>query len=765
MQENCNGMRRNFTGSRETGENARKLQRNATKLHREPGDRAVADKGFGTVHPGRQPTTLRYAGSCWLLANIPLTSHSLLSEQSDSLACRWDEWRGGNPVPSAHMSVGGVRDLTLIKKGKYEMASDKNYLPQEGTSFAGESLSASSDVDSLTVSGGGINRHRDASPSQQSVQTDSDNDSDSSLPEALLNEENRGGRGSAPLKRKAPEVSGAMERGPKINTAIRGRPRTPGMRRTQGATEGRKRATVVDEHLGVVRAAANRVLEEADKSGNLKGTVWRAMKESCQQILEAAEKIEAQQVESEAVRILTADNKRMREQLELLQKETKALRTAYSEKAAAPLTSGTGITRTEIQEVLADFKESLERDLFLRLGGMVTDRLKEAEKRGILAPEPIMRPPLTTDKRPNEVERQNHEEERPTTLMSSARPGPAARNTTRRRPQPQEEEPQPGPSQTTEAPLTNQEKEGWATVVKKKKGKRGKGKGHGKNSPPDKLKPTQAQVRTPGVSAKPPPKKMFTPPKSSAVVVTLRPESKMDYKSVMARVTTLKLPSIGVDHVAVRRTATGARIIEIPGAHSAVSADTLAEKLREMVGDEAQISRPYKTAQIKIYGFDESVTQESLKEAAAEAGNCPPGQIRVGAIRTAPDQTGASILTCPVAAANNLIKAGRLLVGWSAAKIKGLEALPMRCFRCMGLGHTRALCPSPVDRSNVCHRCGQTGHMTVECSAKEPWCAVCHAAKLPAGHVMGGKACNPPRTRGKTALATREVSEGRLMEH
>ncbi|XP_053605922.1 uncharacterized protein LOC128679490 [Plodia interpunctella] len=668
------------------------------------------------------------------------------------------------------MSEGGVRDLTLNKKGITMMASRKKLIPQEGTSLAGESLSSPSGVDSPTVSGGGTNRQRDVSPSQLSTQSmsqagsvymsDSDSDSGHSLPEVTLTEEDKDGRGSAPLKRKALEVPESKGRA-KMNTATRGR---PGFRRTYGGAEGRKGGSMVDEHLKVVREAANRVLEDASKSGNLKGSIWRSMKESCQQIMEATDKIQAQQVESEAVRILTADNKRMREQLELLQKETKALRTAYAEKSAEPPTTGTGCTRAEIQEVLADFKESLERDLFVRLGGMVTDRLKEAEKRGILTPEPTLRPPLAADKRHHEAERPNRKEassDRPTTLMPPARPGPAVRNATRPALQSRDKEPKQGPSNALdEIRPVNQNEERWATVVKRRKGK-----GKGKKSSPDQAKPTQAQARSPGMATKPPPRKMFTPPKSAAVVVTLRPESRMDYKSLMARVTTLKLASIGVDHVAVRRTATGARIIEVPGADSAVTADTLAEKLRELIGAEAEVSRPYKTAQVKISGFDEAVTQESLREAAAGIGNCPPEQIKVGAIRMAPDQTGAAILTCPVAAANSLIKAGHLLVGWSAAKVKGLEALPMRCFRCMGMGHTRALCPSPVDRSNVCHRCGKTSHVTAECSAKEPWCAVCHAAKLPAGHVMGGKACNPPRTRGKTALATREVSEGRLMEH
>lgn len=95
----------------------------------------------------------------------------------------------------------------------------------------------------------------------------------------------------------------------------------------------------------------------------------------------------------------------------------------------------------------------------------------------------------------------------------------------------------------------------------------------------------------------------------------------------------------------------------------------------------------------------------------------------------------------------NRVKEGKILVGWSAAKVRALEPLPMRCFRCMGTGHTRALCPSPVDRGELCYRCSKPGHKAAECEA-EAFCSVCHQAKRPTGHVMGGRSCAPPPKKG-----------------
>ncbi|XP_053626095.1 uncharacterized protein LOC128683984 [Plodia interpunctella] len=626
----------------------------------------------------------------------------------------------------------------------------------------------------------------------------SDGDSDGSvwLPDIELG----GKRGQAPKRKASEEVEEAERASNKLSSATRGRAARRGS--YSGTAEARERLRdlsadyaefereldragtskflkasekggkrcLVDEHLEVVRAAAQKVLAEAGKSGNLKGTAWRAMNEACHDIIVAAGKIEAQCEESEAVRILRADNKRMREQLSLLEQETKALRTAFAERTSSALKEAqpaAGAPSLEdIKGLLSEWKESFERDVFLRLGGMVSDRLKEAEKRGFLAPEPIVRPPLATDKKTKEAEApapktgKNYASVAAgATLMPPARPGPAPKAVPAKKQAKQvTAQAQVSTEPPAELPPPQEGEQGWAEVVRKGKKKRNK-----KSSPSAQPKPTQAEA--PKASVQPPKKIKFTPPKTSAVVVTLKPESKLDYRAVITRATTIDLSSIGVDHVsAVRGTATGARIIEIPGADSGAAADNLAEKLREVIGSEAEVTRPFKAAQIRVSGFDEGVTPEALKEATARAGKCPSGQVKVGNIRIAPDMTGAVIITCPVAAANALIEEGRLLVGWTAAKVRGLEALPMRCFRCMGIGHTRALCPSPVDRSELCHRCGKSGHISSACEASEPWCAVCYAHKLTAKHIMGGPSCNPPRTRGKLAL-NKGTPEGTTMEH
>lgn len=252
-------------------------------------------------------------------------------------------------------------------------------------------------------------------------------------------------------------------------------------------------------------------------------------------------------------------------------------------------------------------------------------------------------------------------------------------------------------------------------------------------------------------------------------MITLRPEAVADkaasYKDVIAAATSaFELSEVGIDHVRVRSTATGARIMEVPGATSGDKADRLAEKLRGVVGELAVITRPVKTADFRVTGLGESATPEMVQRAVADRGQCVLEQVKVGAIKMANNGMGTAVVRCPVSAAKLVAAGGRLKVSWFSAGVQILEPLPMRCFKCMGIGHTRALCPSSVDRQGLCHRCGQEGHATEACKAAAPRCAVCAAGRRPAVHIMGSRACAPPPTKGRNAVAPMRPAEGTSMD-
>lgn len=227
------------------------------------------------------------------------------------------------------------------------------------------------------------------------------------------------------------------------------------------------------------------------------------------------------------------------------------------------------------------------------------------------------------------------------------------------------------------------------------------------------------------------------------------------YESVLKRARTNADPTqLGIGAVACRRTQAGARIFEFPGAQGGANADLFATKLREVIADAAKVVRPIRSAALEVTDIDDSVTKEEVVAVVAEIGGCDVAAVKGRDIRPGRGGMGTIRLECPVAAAKAVLAKGRLLVGFSSCRVRALEDQPLRCFKCFGIGHTRPLCPSKVDRTDSCYRCGKEGHKSASCKAATPRCAVCAASGRPAGHLMQGRNCNPPPKKGKAQAST-----------
>ncbi|CAG9790309.1 unnamed protein product [Diatraea saccharalis] len=250
-------------------------------------------------------------------------------------------------------------------------------------------------------------------------------------------------------------------------------------------------------------------------------------------------------------------------------------------------------------------------------------------------------------------------------------------------------------------------------------------------------KPKSARMKKPKLSQ----------PRTTAVVITLSEESVekgMTYSQIVRQARKdIKLGDLGIPGIKIRPTATGARKFEIPGASSNEQVDLLAEKMRELYQEHISVARPTKTADLRIVGIDDSVDREEVAEAVSKIGGCPLTQVKVGKISLGRNGLGAVVVKCPVAAAETIMSKGKLLVGWTSASVQHLAPLPMRCFKCMGTGHTKKLCPSTADYKGVCYRCGDTDHKAAECD-KDPSCSVCKKAGLKSDHIMGSGKCKPP---------------------
>ncbi|KAF9804839.1 hypothetical protein SFRURICE_007742, partial [Spodoptera frugiperda] len=121
-------------------------------------------------------------------------------------------------------------------------------------------------------------------------------------------------------------------------------------------------------------------------------------------------------------------------------------------------------------------------------------------------------------------------------------------------------------------------------------------------------------------------------PKTAAVVITLQPDAVqrgVTYGDVLAKLKGAVTPAeFGApDGFAMKVTATGARLLEVPGATSGPTADALAERIRACLGaDEARVSRPTKCLDLRILGLDDSVTEHEVVAAVARTGGCPVDQ-------------------------------------------------------------------------------------------------------------------------------------------
>ncbi|KAI8434531.1 hypothetical protein MSG28_012531 [Choristoneura fumiferana] len=344
--------------------------------------------------------------------------------------------------------------------------------------------------------------------------------------------------------------------------------------------------TLTHEETDVVecaRKAAHTVLAEAAKSSNLNGVVRGNINAACREIIEAMEYLENRR-ESDELRKLKADNKRMREQLALLTSETKALRTAFTERNST----------SQQQEA-----------------SQVERRKTKAGKRSASQPEPVQ-----TANTPNQPKAQTKNQKAQPQAQAKAQAKaqhPKAQPKVQLRAV-QSIEAQPSTSMTQPATTTQFT---WTEVVKKKsKAKEAK-------------KSLQAEQNT-NAKKKPTVIKKLTVPKSAAVMITMKPDTDMTYLAAMQKMTSsLKLADIGIESVKVRKSATGARLIEVPGASSARAADDLAERITKVIGDVATVQRPVKTADLRITGFDESVTPEDIKTAIVLKGGCSTENVKV----------------------------------------------------------------------------------------------------------------------------------------
>ncbi|XP_053616790.1 uncharacterized protein LOC128678903 [Plodia interpunctella] len=727
------------------------------------------------------------------------------------------------------------------------MATLKKTLPQGGTgrSPVGESLPTPRGVGSPTVSGGGTNRQRDASPSffESSQPEAGTSDAESWMSVESLVEDSVPRLRRLKRGREREEGPSTEMPAPKV-VARRGRPKSAlsaDARKGQAAARRDEAEKVVaqltskaealretqaaspaEEALEDQAAAYCKVIREiAARSGNLKGTFQKGLKDAAASLERIVSVLGSRSASEEAER-LRAVNRRMELKVFALEKEMAEFKAAIekerAERAAQVPASLGGLRQEET--------EGLKRLILTTVGPLVNARFEGIQ--GRLLPEKNVRPALAADKRralANErlaasVADMVDESDTEVEEVPAPTPTPVSRTAIWRK----------APSQPAPEPVPGKGKGKGKKSRKDRKNGKDASPASGQVSepvaststaPPPRAPPRRVAVDGPsyaGVTAspdlsraprpaprsappchvrvlqpapgpveqplrqvpirggarRPPPAAAapshetriaasrstktqlrmprLRPPRSAAVLLKVQADAEKHgttYGQILdlAR-EKVDLGALGISGVKFKRAATGARILEIAGADRDNKADQLAAKLREVLDPQTvEVSRPQKSADLRVLELCDSATPQLVRQAIARVGQCPESEIRVGDIKEEHAGTRTAWVRCPVAAAKRLTASGaKLLVGWVSAKVKLLPTRPMQCYRCLEIGHVSQRCTAEADRSLLCYRCGELGHKAAVCNAA-PKCVLCAGAGKPTGHRAGSAACPSARRR------------------
>lgn len=223
-------------------------------------------------------------------------------------------------------------------------------------------------------------------------------------------------------------------------------------------------------------------------------------------------------------------------------------------------------------------------------------------------------------------------------------------------------------------------------------------------------------------------------PKTAAVSIKGKTDAFSYAEALKKARMKISLDDLNIEAPKIRKGINGSTIIEIKEDDNIEKADKLAEKLHEILQEEAYISCPVIKGELRITGLDESVSDEEVKWAIAKEGDCRSHEIHTGAIQRTRSGLGALWIRCPLKAAITVAKIGKIKVGWTVAKVELLQNRPIQCHRCWRQGHVKNACRSIDNFSNYCFQCGQEGHAIVRRNQEgeviarcrnKPWCILC----------------------------------------
>ncbi|XP_032690478.1 uncharacterized protein LOC116853475 [Odontomachus brunneus] len=154
-------------------------------------------------------------------------------------------------------------------------------------------------------------------------------------------------------------------------------------------------------------------------------------------------------------------------------------------------------------------------------------------------------------------------------------------------------------------------------------------------------------------------------PHTAAVTITGKEATFSYTEDLRAARQSVSLADLGIEGTRVRKTANGEYVIEIPGPDREKQASALAARLKEVMPTGTMVNTPLKLGEVKVWGFDDSLTGAEIVDALAQEGECRREEIRAGPIRLSRNGFGSIWIRCPLEAAIRMTDKGRQAIGWN----------------------------------------------------------------------------------------------------
>lgn len=104
----------------------------------------------------------------------------------------------------------------------------------------------------------------------------------------------------------------------------------------------------------------------------------------------------------------------------------------------------------------------------------------------------------------------------------------------------------------------------------------------------------------------------------------------------------ISLDKLEIRSPRIRKSITESTLIEIAGPDSATKVDKLASEIQKLLEGEAHVNRPNIREELRMFGIDESIDPEEIRDAVAKEGNCKVEEVKMG--RVDKTCTGAGVI-------------------------------------------------------------------------------------------------------------------------